>query len=92
MSLQSIKAQMMAILDATVAHLVGRYPESDIIRYKMIALYWYDQEGRPSAAGFSWQVLPDGRRHCIVRGQPCTAYGTGTPLTLEELRVYDPLQ
>jgi hypothetical protein len=83
----SLLAQMMAILDATVTHLVASRDPGTVQLYQMIALRWYDQEGVPSVTGLSWYPLPDGRRHCVLVGVPLYAHDDGTPLTLEELRV-----
>jgi hypothetical protein len=83
----TLQAEMMAILDATVAHLADRRSLGTLLVYKQIALYWYDQEARPRLSGLSWAPLPDGRRHCIVKGTPCYAVEDGAPLTLEELGV-----
>jgi hypothetical protein len=83
----SLQAELMAILDATVAHLIGHREPATVVLYKIIALRWYDQRAAPSAPGLSWRMLPDGRRHCVIAGIPQYAAEDGTPLTLEELRV-----
>lgn len=90
MTRQEVQAEMMAIIDETVAHLVGHVSLPTLIRYKILAFYWYEQQGQPVPGGLTWRRLPDGCRHCVFKGKPWVDETTGAPLTLEELRVYDP--